>query len=116
MGSDGLQILKGTLDLLILKTLARNDELHGFEILDWIEGESGHALQIEEGALYPALHRMEKRGWLKSTWGVSDKGRRAKYYRLSAAGRQAHEAETRSWRRYVDAVAALDAGAARAGG
>jgi transcriptional regulator len=108
MGSDGLQVLKGTLELLILKTLAHNEELHGFEILDWMERESGGALQIEEGALYPALHRMEKRGWLESVWGVSEKGRRAKYYQLSADGRAAHEEQTRSWSRYVAAVAALD--------
>ena len=107
MGSDALPVVKGTLELLILKTLARNEELHGFEILDWIEQQSGGALQIEEGALYPALHRMEKRGWLESVWGVSEKGRRAKYYRLSPDGRAAHEKETRSWGRYVDAVAAL---------
>jgi len=116
MDSDGLQVLKGTLDLLVLKTLARNDELHGFEILDWIERESGSALLIEEGALYPALHRMEKRGWLESVWGVSGKGRRAKYYRLTAKGRRAHDEETRSWSRYVDAVAALDANPGHAGG
>ena len=109
MGSDGLQVLKGTLELLVLKTLARNEELHGFEILAWIERESRSALQIEEGALYPALHRMEKRGWLESDWGISEKGRRAKYYRLSDAGREAHAEEARTWSRYVDAVAALDA-------
>lgn len=108
MGSDGLQVLKGTLELLVLKTLAGNDELHGFEILDWIERETGGALEIEEGALYPALHRMEKRGWLESVWGVSEKGRRAKYYRLSVDGRAAYERQTRTWSRYVDAVAALD--------
>lgn len=116
MGSDGLQVLKGTLELLILKTLAREEELHGFEILDWIEQRSGGALQIEEGALYPALHRMEKRGWLESVWGISEKGRRAKYYRLSAEGRDAHEREIRSWGRYVDAVAALDPRPGPAGG
>ncbi|MEJ2540735.1 MAG: PadR family transcriptional regulator [Gemmatimonadota bacterium] len=116
MGSDGLQILKGTLELLVLKTLARNEELHGFEILDWIERESGKALQIEEGALYPALHRMEKRGWLASAWGVSEKGRRAKYYRLTPEGRQAHEDETRTWSRYVNAVASLDVGPEGVGG
>lgn len=115
MGADELQVLKGTLELLVLKTLVRNDELHGFEILDWIERESGKALRIEEGALYPALHRMEKRGWLESVWGVSDKGRRAKFYRLSAAGRAAYEEESRTWSRYVDAVAALDANPGRAG-
>lgn len=108
MDLDSLQVLKGTLELLVLKTLAANEELHGFEILDSIERETGRVLQIEEGALYPALHRMEKRGWLESVWGVSEKGRRAKYYRLSVAGRSAHVEQSRNWRRYVDAVAALD--------
>lgn len=115
MGTDGLQVLKGTLELLLLKTLARNDELHGFEILDWMERESGGALKIEEGALYPALHRMEKRGWLESVWGVSEKGRRAKYYSLTADGRAAYAEQRRSWSRYVAAVAALDPGTGEAG-
>jgi transcriptional regulator len=87
-----LDLLRGTL------------ELHGFEILDRIRSGTDEALVVEEGALYPALHRMEKRGWLASTWGISDKGRRAKYYRLSRTGRAALERERASWSGYVEAV------------
>lgn len=107
MNDDTLKVIKGTLDMLVLKSLARNSELHGFEILDWIEAASARALTIEEGALYPALHRMEKRGLLSSSWGVSPKGRRAKYYRLTAAGRAALADQEGSWERYVGAVARL---------
>lgn len=109
MGSDGLQLLKGTLDLLVLKTLGANEELHGFEILDWIQERSRDELLVEEGALYPALHRMQKRGLLAASWGVSEKGRRAKYYRLTPAGRKALEEQEATWERYVTAVARLGA-------
>lgn len=114
MGADGLQLLKGTLELLVLKTLAGNDEMHGFEILDWIRDTTDDELVVEEGALYPALHRMEKRGWLESEWGVSEKGRRAKYYRLTSAGRKAVASEEATWDRYVAAVARITARAAKA--
>ncbi|MGD8320172.1 MAG: PadR family transcriptional regulator [Gemmatimonadota bacterium] len=104
MPEDTLAVLKGTLDFLALRTLAGGQELHGFQILDWIHHATGEELQVEEGALYPALHRMEKRGWLAARWGTSDKGRRAKYYRLTAAGRAALEEEEQRWVRYVAAV------------
>lgn len=107
MSQEPLSVIKGTLELLVLKALARKQEAHGFEVLDWIEATSGRALSIEEGALYPALHRMEKRGLLDSVWGVSGKGRRAKYYRLTEAGREALDAQEGSWERYVEAVARL---------
>ena len=107
MSEDGLDVLPGTLEMLVLKTLAGGGELHGFGILDWIRETTEDDLVIEEGALYPALHRMEKRGWLTSDWGVSDKGRRARYYRLTGAGREALSAREDRWERYVDAVARL---------
>lgn len=107
MGSDGLQLVKGTLDLLVMKALAAAGDMHGFEILDWIEKGSGDELAIEEGALYPALHRMQKRGLLASDWGISEKGRRARYYRLTAEGQAALEHQETIWDRYVAAVARL---------
>ena len=105
-----LQLLRGTLDLLVLKTLAANDELHGFEILDWIRVRTGDRLMVEEGALYPALHRMERQHLLASTWATSEKGRRAKYYRLTEHGLSALAARQSEWAEYVDAVASLGTG------
>ena len=101
--------LPGTLELLVLRTLGRGSEMHGFEILEWIRASTDDELLVEDGAIYHALHRMEARGWLASDWGVSDKGRRAKYYRLRAAGRKALAEEERRWSRYVGAVAKLSA-------
>jgi len=102
-----LAVVQGTLELLVLKTLASGDALHGFAILDFIRRVTDDQLVLEEGALYPALHRMERRGWLLSDWGVSEKGRRAKYYRLSTAGKAALEEEERRWAAYVEAVARI---------
>ena len=102
--SDGLHLLKGTLELLVLKTLGGDDQLHGFEILDWIRQTTKGDLLVEEGALYPALHRMEQRGLLRSQWGISEKGRRAKYYRLTPEGRSALTVGEDHWARYVTAV------------
>ena len=107
MSEDSLSVLRGTLEFLALRTLARGGKMHGFQILDWIHSNTDEELQVEEGALYPALHRMEKRGWLDSSWGVSEKGRRAKYYRLTGDGRQALSVEERRWERYVEAVERL---------
>lgn len=101
--TDPLQLLRGTLDALILKALS-GGELHGYGIADWVRETTGGVLQIEDGALYTALHRMEERGWLCSEWGISDRGRRAKFYELTADGRRALEAEERDWRAYVEAV------------
>lgn len=99
--------LPGTLELLILKTLGAGADLHGFDILEWIRQSTGEELLVEDGALYHALHRMEARGWLASDWGVSEKGRRAKYYRLTAKGTKALAQEEREWARYVGAVARI---------
>ena len=103
-------LLPGTLDLLILKAVSLGP-LHGYAVLLRIEQISGGALLIEQGALYPALFRLEQRGLLEGEWGVSENNRRAKYYRLTAAGRRALKAERASWDRLTAAMAAaLDAG------
>lgn len=102
-----LGVIQGTLELLVLKTLGGNAELHGFEILEWIRKTTDGQLDIEEGALYPALHRMQKRGWLESDWAISERGRRAKYYRLSRRGKAALRAEAERWSDYVHAVERL---------
>ena len=94
---------QGTLDMLVLKVLVMGPA-HGHTIAHAIERGSDDVLQIEHGSLYPALHRLENRGWIASFWGTSDNNRRAKYYRLTAKGRKALSLETDSWRRYVTAV------------
>jgi transcriptional regulator len=104
-----LPVLRGTLDFLALRALAGRRELHGFEIIDWIHQTTGDELQVEEGALYPALHRMEQRGWLEARWSISEKGRKAKYYRLTRAGRRALEEASGRWARYVAAMERLEA-------
>ena len=97
-------LLQGTLDILVLKSLIWGPR-HGYEIMRWIRQVSEGGFQIEEGALYPALHRIEARGWVQPEWGVSETGRQAKFYTLTDEGRQRFEEETASWRRYVDTVA-----------
>jgi PadR family transcriptional regulator, regulatory protein PadR len=97
-------LLQGTLDLLILKALARG-AMHGYGVAEWIHASSQDVLRVEEGALYPALHRLELRGLLSSEWGTSDSNRRAKYYALTAAGRKTLTEETEYWRRMSGAVA-----------
>jgi PadR family transcriptional regulator, regulatory protein PadR len=104
-----LAVVQGTLELLILKTLDAGGEQHGFAILDFIRTATDERLVVEEGALYPALHRMESRGWLTSDWATSEKGRKAKYYRLTRAGHAALRREEERWAEYVDAVAKIAA-------
>jgi transcriptional regulator len=94
--SDGGEMLRDTLDMLILKTLGAGP-MHGFGIAESIEERSQDVLRVEEGALYPALHRLEVRGLLDSKWGVSDNNRRAKFYRLTAAGRKELERHSARW-------------------
>ena len=96
-------LLKGTLDLLILKTLTLGPQ-HGYGVARWLEKSSKDLLRIEEGSLYPALYRMEERGWIRSEWGMSETNRKAKYYRLTGEGRSQLEAQTSGWERLVDAV------------
>jgi PadR family transcriptional regulator PadR len=106
MGNDvdkPAEILQGTLDLLILKTLTRG-EMHGYEISEWIHSSSSEALSVEEGALYPALHRLELRGLLSASWDLSANNRRAKYYRLTAEGRKQLKQTIESWRRSSAAI------------
>lgn len=102
----GSNIFTGTLDLLILQTLS-DGPLHGYAIGRSIREESEGGLAVEEGALYPALHRLEGRGWLSSDWGETDTGRRAKFYRLTEAGREALEEERERWRAHSRAVSAV---------
>jgi len=97
------EFLPGTLDMLILKALCRG-EMHGYGIAQFIQRASEDVLRVEEGALYPALHRLEVRGWLESKWGVSSNNRRAKYYRLSSLGRRELARETEFWHRVATAV------------
>jgi transcriptional regulator len=110
MTKQPLGVLKGTLELLILKTLSRGAQLHGFAILEWIGESTTQDLLVEDGALYHALHRMEARGWVASTWGVSEKGRRARYYELTSGGARALAQEEARWQRYVEAVANVASG------
>jgi PadR family transcriptional regulator, regulatory protein PadR len=100
----GAELLPGTLDLLILKAVSLG-ELHGYGVLLRIEQITGGALQVQQGALYPALYRLEHRGLIRSEWGVSENNRRAKYYRLTPAGRRRLGQEVADWNRLVDAIA-----------
>ena len=106
MGDDSTKaadVLQGTLELLILRTLATGEK-HGYEIAEWIHISSAETLSVEEGALYPALHRLEVRGLLTAQWDVSTNNRRAKYYRLTASGRKRLKDSTESWRRNSTAI------------
>ena len=100
---DKLDLPQGTLDLLILKAVSLKPE-HGWAISERIHQVSRATLQIPQGSLYPALHRLERRGWIKATWGASDNNRKAKYYELTRAGRKQLETETDAWQRLTSAV------------
>jgi PadR family transcriptional regulator len=97
-------LVQGTLDMLVLKAFASGSK-HGYAVAEWIAQTSEEILRVEEGALYPALHRLELRGLLKSEWGVSENNRRAKFYSLSAAGRKELAVESEHWRRMTGAIA-----------
>jgi transcriptional regulator len=103
MPAPDLDLLQGTLDVLVLKALVFGPR-HGYAVARWIRQATDDTLQIEEGALYTALHRMEKRGWLASTWGLSENNRRAKYYQLTTLGRRQLDQRTRLWTSYAEAV------------
>lgn len=112
MSSD-LELVRGTFDLIILKTLSWGP-MHGLGVLRWIEQTTGQRLQVEEGALYPALHRLEQRKWLTAEWGLTKNNRKAKYYRLTPLGRRQLAQEVSRWTRYIEAVGMiLDAQGAR---
>jgi PadR family transcriptional regulator, regulatory protein PadR len=98
-----LDLVRGTLDLLILKTLSWGP-MHGLAVLRWIEQTTRDQLQIEEGALYPCLHRMEDKGWLEAEWGYTERNRKAKFYRLTTAGRKQLSDELARWSRYTSVV------------
>jgi PadR family transcriptional regulator PadR len=101
-----IDLLQGTLDLLILKTLAF-EPMHGWGISQRIQQVSEDSLQVQQGSLYPALHRLEQQGWIASEWGASENNRRAKYYRLTGSGRKQLEVETERWERLSAAVAQI---------
>ena len=95
--------LPGTLESIVLKTLMRG-AMHGYAIARWIEDTTEQALAVQEGSLYPALYRMEKRGWIEAEWGTSELGRRAKFYRLTRKGRQQLASDTEAWAAFAAAV------------
>ena len=102
--AEDLDLLQGTLDVLILKTLSWGPR-HGYAIARWVHDVSDDVLRVEEGALYPALHRLEKRGWIEAEWGLSENNRKAKYYQLTPEGRsQQLRAKATTWARYSAAV------------
>ena len=106
MGKGGPDLLQGTLDMLVLQALTAGPK-HGYAVAHWIEDRTTDVLRIEEGSLYPSLHRMQRRGWIESSWGVSENNRRAKYYRLTAVGRRQLRSETAEWRQFVEAVTSV---------
>jgi len=101
--SNRIELPQGTLDLLILKTLALGPQ-HGWAVSERLQQVSSDVLKIQQGSLYPALHRLERRGWIKAHWGASDNNRRAKFYELTRAGQKQLEAEESAWRRLAAAV------------
>ena len=103
MSDETLGLLRGTLDLLILTALSHGDK-HGYAVSEWIDAVTDGSLLVEEGTLYPALHRLERRGLIEAEWGVSENNRRAKYYALTSKGRKHLGAEADTWRRYSAAV------------
>jgi PadR family transcriptional regulator, regulatory protein PadR len=104
MSKHGVDLPQGTLDLLILRTLALG-AMHGWAISERIHQVSREVLQVQQGSLYPALHRLERRGWIKARWGASENNRRAKYYELTRSGRKQLEAEEGEWKKLTAAVA-----------
>lgn len=103
---DRVELPQGTLDLLILRTLALEPQ-HGWGISERVQQMSSDVLRIQQGSLYPALHRLERRGWIKAHWGTSDNNRRAKYYDLTRSGRKQLATETDSWQKLTAAVAQI---------
>lgn len=105
MGGDKSDVLQGTLDLMVLKTLEAMGPLHGYGIARRIEQVSGNSLTLNQGTIYPALLRLEQRGWVKSEWGMSESNRRAKFYTLSALGQKRIKEETENWERTAATMA-----------
>ncbi len=107
MANPNNDVLQGTLDLLVLKSLAQLGSMHGFGIAVHIQKVSDEVLRVEEGSLYPALHRIEQIGWIASEWGLSSNNRKARYYRLTPTGRRQLAREEEAWRRVVQGVTAV---------
>ena len=105
MAPERLDLPQGTLDLLILKALSL-EPMHGWAICERLRQVSRALLQVPQGSIYPALHRLERRGWIAAEWGISSTNRRAKFYRLTAAGRVRYKSEVTVWNRHSDAIAA----------
>ena len=99
--------MQGSMDLLVMKTLVRKGKLHGYAIMSAIRERSGDVLRVEEGSLYPALHRMEEAGWVRAEWTTKDTGRRARIYSLTPAGRKQLASEETRWDRMVEAIARI---------
>ena len=106
MQKKAMELIKGTLDVLILKTLSQGS-MHGYGVSRWLRENSDDAFHVEEGALYPALRRLEKKGLLDSEWGLTETGREAKFYELTREGTRALELQLRDWGRYVEAMAKI---------
>src|SRR4051794_28992733 len=106
MPANRLPLLKGTLDLLVLRALAWTP-MHGFEIVSWLEQAAHGSLEIEDSALYQAVYRLEERGMLEAEWGVTENNRRARYYRITPAGRTSLRSETKNWMQYADTVTSI---------
>lgn len=106
MPTEDLELVRGTFDLIVLKALSWGP-MHGLGVLRWIESTTDHQLQIEEGALYPALHRLEQKRWLSAEWSITEHNRKAKYYRLTERGRKQLAAEVSRWSRYTAAMSRI---------
>ena len=106
-----LPVIKGTLDVLALRALTMSP-MHGFEIVEWLERAAGGSLQIEDSAVYQALYRLEERGHLKASWGVTENNRRARYYEITPQGKSHLKAETANWMQYAQVVTAILSGGA----
>ena len=103
MAEERLELPQGTLDLLILKAIAL-EPMHGWAISERLQQISSEAIQVQQGSLYPSLHRLERKGWVKANWAISENNRRAKYYELTASGRKQLATETAAWRKLTSAV------------
>ncbi len=103
MAEERLELPQGTLDLLILKAVAL-EPMHGWAISERLQQISSEAIQVQQGSLYPSLHRLERKGWVKANWAISENNRRAKYYELTASGRKQLATETAAWRKLTSAV------------
>lgn len=103
MADESMELLQGTLEVMVLRTLA-GEPMHGYGIAQWIRQRSNGALEIQDAALYQALRRLEQKGWAEAEWGITENNRRARYYRLTKTGREELARETTTLRRYVDAL------------